>query len=354
MQFETFLGTPDFLESLRGKNATYLLSLSNTKTYEIKDITQAGLPGHIHLTPTLDAEFVCTGQLRSMPKMATTPKGVPTPALITRAVHTLHPFSRIELLNLGLEVSPKIEHFLIHEFDLHPSEAISKGANIKAMEVFEKGLEFGQNMQIKDEYIILAESVPAGTTTAQAVAQALGYEVKDSFASSFKEAPLDIKRQTIDHALANIFNVEDIFERLNHVADNMLIFNAGFLLGLSAKQTRVVLAGGTQMATVLLLVNSIVNVMQGEYDASHTALCTTKWIAQDECSDIKALLEQLDFTINAYASDFDFSDASHPALKLYDEGEAKEGVGAGAALCYGAINGVKKQNIIETIEGFLS
>lgn len=354
MHFQTFLGTPDFLESLRGKRATFLLSLSNTKTYEIENITQAGLPGHIHLTPTLDAEFVCVGQLRSMPQMATTPKGVPTPALITRAVHLLHPFLSIELLNLGLEVTPDLSHFKIHDFDLLPSENISKGANINAMEVFQKGLDFGQNYTCKDEYIILAESVPAGTTTAQALAQALGYQVDGLFASSFKESPSNIKSQTIDHALANIFNVEDVFERLNHVGDNMLIFNAGFLLGLAANQTKVVLAGGTQMATVLLLVNSLVNIMGGEYDASNTALCTTKWILDDESSDIKAILQLLDFDINAYASDFSFSDSSFEALKLYDEGEAKEGVGAGGALCYGALNAVNHKDVINQIEGFLS
>ena len=49
------------------------------------------------------------------------------------------------------------------------------------------------------------------------------------------------------------------------------------------------------------------------------------------------------FSINAYTSDFDFSLSSHPALKLYDEGEAKEGVGCGGALCYASINGLTKK-----------
>lgn len=353
MSFKTILGTPDFLEYLRGKKATYLLALSNAKTYEIEGITQAGIPKKLHLTPTLDSEFVCTGEVRSLDNIAETPKGVPTPALITRAVHLLHPFSTIELLNLGLEVAPKLEYFKQHEFDLKPSENIVEGANINALEVFQKALEFGKDYETEDDYIILAESVPSGTTTAQAVAQTLGYEVDGLFSSSFKDSPNDIKKQTIEKALKNVDDNMDIFAQLGWVADNMLIFNAGFLLGLASKQTKVILAGGTQMAAVLLVVNSIVTMMEGVFESKNIALCTTQWVLEDDNSDIKTLLGLLNFKVNAYACDFDFSTTSHPALKLYDEGEAKEGVGAGASLCYALINGIKKDDIINQIETFL-
>ncbi len=354
MNFTTILGTPDFLEHLRGKETTFLLALSNTKTYEIQGITQAGIPGKIYLTPTLDSEFVCSGEVRSLPEIAETPKGVPTPALITRAVHLQMPFKDIELLDLGLEVTPKLDYFKQYSFDIKPSDAINEGANINAMELFQKGLEFGKNFTLENDYIILAESVPAGTTTAQATAKALGYDVEGKFASSFKEAPSDIKKQTIDEALLKVNEYMDVFDKLGNVSDNMIIFNAGFILGLNSQQAKVILAGGTQMASVLLLVNSLVEMMGGEFDSSNLALCTTKWVLEDENSDIKTLLEMLNFPINAYASDFDFSCSSHPALKLYDEGEAKEGVGAGAALCYAAINGVKQEDLITQIEKFLA
>ena len=244
MNFETILGKVDFLEFLRGKKATFLLSASVTKTCEIPNISQAGIPGKLYLTPTLDSEFLCTKQVRSMPQIAQTPKGVPTPALITRAVHELNALKRIDL---------------------------------------------------KDE----------------------------------------------------------IFDKLASLSDNMIIFNAGFILGSRANNLKVILAGGTQMAAVLLVVNSILRSMDGQIDSSNLALCTTKWINKDENSNIKALLEQLDFPINAYASDFDFSESSHPALKLYDEGEAKEGVGCGGALCYGAINGLTKEQVTKKVESFL-
>jgi NaMN:DMB phosphoribosyltransferase len=87
-------------------------------------------------------------------------------------------------------------------------------------------------------------------------------------------------------------------------------------------------------------------------ETSNLALCTTKWVAEDEYSDIAALLKMLSFPINAYYANFDFSLSEHPALKLYDEGEAKEGVGAGGALVYGFLNGVSKESITRQIEEF--
>jgi len=350
---KTITGNIDFIESLRGKSATFMLALSNTKTINIKGITQAGIPSLIHLTPTLDSEFVSVGEVRCIENIPQTPKGVPTPALITRAIHLLKPFNSIELLNLGLEVAPKLDYFTQHNFDIKPSGSIDIGANIDAEAVFQKGVEFGRDYKCKNDYIILGESVPSGTTTANATALALGYNAKEFFSSSFKTVPNSIREETIQKALDNIKDKDDIFEILGSVADNMLIFNAGFILGLN-NRIKLILAGGTQMAGVLLIVNSILRYMNGKIDTSNLALCTTKWVAQDENSNIKALLEMLDFPINSYFVDFDFSLSQHPALKLYDEGEAKEGVGAGGALAYGVLNGLDKQTITNRIEMFLS
>ena len=349
----TILGSKDYLEFLRGKSATFLLSLSTTKTLEIPGITQAGIPGLIHLTPTLDSEFLCSGEVRCLENLAETPKGVPTPALITRAVHLLKPFRNLEIMDLGMSQKPNLEYFKVHDFQINPSQAINRGAGIDAMKIFQQGVEFGKSYECDSDYIILAESVPAGTTTAYATALALGYDCAGKFSSSFKNSPDDVKEQTVKDALNNIKTKDDLFERIGEVSDNMLIFNAGFVLGNSSTSKKLILAGGTQMAAVLLLANSIVNYMGGKLDSSNIALCTTKWVHEDTDSDIKSLLEMLDFSINAYSANFDFTKSNHPALKLYDEGEAKEGVGAGGALCYGLINGLNEEDIIKQVEAFL-
>lgn len=350
---KTITGEIDFIESLRGKSATFMLSMASTKTAEIDGITQAGINGLMHLTPILDAEFLCTGSVRSLSNIAETPKGVPTPALITRAVHLLKPYRNIELLNLGVCHNPKIGYFKIHNFDLNESGNIKTGADIDAEAVFKKGLDFGQNLNLDSDYLLLAESIPAGTTTAYATAKILGYDADGKFSSSYKDAPINIKKECVDDALENAKNAQDIFDKLGFVADNMLIFNAGLILGAIDKNIKIVLCGGTQMAAVLLIINSILQEMGGEISSANLALFTTKWVAKDSNADLKSLIQTLDFKINAYYADFDFSSSNHPALKLYDKGEAKEGVGAGGALCYAFLNGVKKADIIEQIESFL-
>ena len=346
------IGNTDFIESLRAKKATFMLALSNTKTANIKGITQAGIPGMIHLTPTLDSEFVCTGEVHSLENIAETPKGVPTPALITRGVHVLTPYGHVELLDLGLEVKPKVEGFTLYDFGIEPSQNIARGANIDANALFQKGLEFGNSYECKDEYLILGESVPSGTTTAMATAIGLKYKIDNAFSSSFKEVPSDIREKTLKLALSNIDYKDDLFAVLSKVADNMLVFNAGFIVGLN-NRVPLVLAGGTQMACVLLVVDKILKLMGRSMETSNLALCTTKWVAKDENSDIEALLKLLRFNINAYYADFDFSKSTHPALKLYDQGEAKEGVGAGGALMYGFLNGLNQEQITQQVEAFL-
>ena len=246
----------------------------------------------------------------------------------------------------------KLLYFKIHDFSIKPSGSISDGANIDAQSLFQQGVTFGQKYKCKDDYIILGESVPSGTTTAKATALALGYDASKNFSSSFKDVPNDVRENTIQDALKNISLNDDIFKILGSISDNMIIFNAGFILGLN-NSTPIILAGGTQMVCVLLVVNKILEVMQGEIETSNLALATTSWIANDTNSDIEALLKMCNFPINSYYSDFNFSDSKHPALKLYDDGEAKEGVGAGGALVYGIINGLNKEQITKQVEEFL-
>ncbi len=350
---QTITGNPEHIQTFQNRTATFMLAMSNTATADIPGITQAGIPGMIHLTPILDGEFIATGEVRSLPSVAETPKGVPTPALITRAVHLLHPFSRIELLDLGLRVQPQGEDLTLHRFGIPPSGNIAQDAQIDAQTVFETGVTFGREYTLQDDYLILGESVPSGTTTATATALALGYDAADLFSSSFKNVPSSIRHATITQALERVKGQTDLFEILGTVSDNMLIFNAGLILGVNGRFP-IVLAGGTQMAAVLLVLDRILSTPDTPYQApKEVTLWTTKWVAQDPHSDIRALLEMPDFPIDAYHADFDFALSEHPALKLYDEGEAKEGVGAGGALVYGVLNGLKREAITRQVERFL-
>jgi len=249
---------------------------------------------------------------------------------------------------LGVEVKPKVEYFTSYSFGIEPSLSIESGAGIDAKKVFNLGEKFAKEYELKSDYLILAESVPSGTTTALCSALALGYECEGKFSSSFKAKPTNIKQKVIDSALKNIDQNDDVFAKLSKVSD-MLIFNAGFVVGACKRGMPLVLAGGTQMACVLLIANRL----SLDIDATNLGLFTTKWVGEDESSDIKGLLEMLSFNPNAFYADFDFALSEHPALKLYDQGEAKEGVGAGACLVYGLLNGLSKEQITEKVENFL-
>lgn len=327
--------------------ADFLLATSVTKTCKIKGITQAGIAGKIPLTPTLDAEFMVTQRLFSMPKMAKTPNGVPTPALITRAVHNLNYFSTIEILDLGVEVKPK--QTMLHNFDINPSKSIVKGADIKAKEIFNKGMKFGREYELKGSYLILGESTPSGTTTAAATALALGFDCKNDFSSSFLNVPDDIRKKTIKSALSLINDKMSSFKKLGIVSDNMLIFCAGFILEAS-RRFHVVLAGGTQMAACLLIADKLREDILMRVKHQNITLATTAWVVNDKNSNIKHILKQLSYTPHAIYTDFSFAKTEIPVLKKYDEGEAKEGVGAGAALAYASANSLTNKEVLKAIE----
>ena len=334
-------------DSLPEGKADFLLAASVTKTCEIPGITQAGIPGMIDLTPTLDAEYITNEKVFSLGELAETPTGVPTPALITRAVHNLAPFSTIEILDLGLVTKPK--NCLLHNFDIQPSQSIDKGARIDAKEVFTKGMAFGKSYELKGNYLILGESTPSGTTTAAASVLALGYGCENDFSSSFLNVPNDIKKVTITTALSHINAAMSNFEKLSLVSDNMLLFCAGFLLEAS-KRFQIVLAGGTQMAACLLIADKLKEDVLMRIKNENVTLATTKWVAQDTNADIAHILQQLSYTPHALYTDFSFEKTQIPILKKYDEGEAKEGVGAGASLAYAFKNSLSNQTLLDQIE----
>jgi len=327
--------------------ADFLLAASVTYTCKIPGLTQAGIPGMIPLTPTLDAELITTGKVYSLPQLASTPSGVPTPALITRSAEVLKPFQTLNILDLGLEKKPKQCHLL--EFGMEPSQSIVNNAFINARCLFFKGVDAAKNYTPKSGTLILAESTPSGTTTANAALNALGYNCEGMFSSSFKEAPLSIKEQTISSALLHVNDAMSNLEKLSCVGDNMLIFCAGFILEASQRYS-VILAGGTQMAALLLIAQKLSGDFHMHYNSDNLALCTTAWVAKDQNSNILGLLDQLNKPTEAYYADFNFSQSGLSVLQRYDEGEAKEGVGAGAALAYLFANGFSQKEIIQTIE----
>ena len=334
-------------DTLPAGKADFILAASVTKTCEIEGITQAGIPGMIPLTPTLDAEFISTQKVFSLGELAETPTGVPTPALLTRAVHNLSPFATIEIFDLGLTKKP--QNCTLHNFDIKPSNAINRGAKIDAEKIFNKGRQAGKSYELKGSYLILAESTPAGTTTATASALALGYDVANDFSSSFLHVPNNIKKETIDAALSLINDDMSNFEKLGVVSDNMLLFCAGFILEAS-RRFHIVLAGGTQMAACLLIADALREDVLMRVKHENITLATSQWVAKDKNANITHILKQLSYTPHAIYTTFSFEKSEIPVLHKYDEGEAKEGVGAGAALAYAKKQSIENTELLAQIE----
>jgi uncharacterized protein (TIGR00303 family) len=348
--FGKIRGDAKLSQELAANKADFMLALCNSATADIEGITQAGLPGRIYLTPTLDAEYLASGTVPSLGEIPETPAGVPTPALMSRAVELLSPFASVSMLDLGLRVKPLVGELLV-PMGIQACGNIATQCRIEAREIFYKGVEYARSVEPVGEYIILAESVPSGTTTAEAAVTALGYECRGLFSSSFADSPLSVKRETIEAAVKRVEeeSCEGPFEKLSLCSDNMLLFCAGMVAGFGGRYP-LVLGGGTQMAAVALIADTLAQHEGLEIASSKLCLWTTKWVAEDEKSDIGALLDMLSFELEASYPIFDFSSSSHPALALYDRGEAKEGVGAGASILYALGKGLKVSDIVASVE----
>ena len=92
-------------------------------------------------------------------------------------------------------------------------------------------------------------------------------------------------KESIAIAAQNRITSSDPISISAELADPMLPFLAG-LLSSATQKTHVMLAGGTQMAAVLALADSL------GYDAKKTAVATTSYVHDDESADFVSAVQQ--------------------------------------------------------------
>jgi uncharacterized protein (TIGR00303 family) len=334
---------------LKEKNPLFLCVIGVTETAKIQGISAAGAnPEITDYTPPADVELLHYGKCKCIPGVPVTPDGIPTPAVITMSALKLVDIPTL-VVNAGLGVKP---HVPFVELGGSPGRDIRTGSALdNAEEVLNRAKVAGQNLAKTADYLVIGESIPGGTTTALSVLLAMGVEAKGKVSSSMPVNPHDLKMRTVKTGLkaAGIevgeFADEPIMA-VSTVGDPMQPAHAGLVLG-AAEHVPVIMAGGTQMAAVLAVVNS-----SNPEVLDNVAIGTTRWIVSDKTADLKGLVAEI-ADVPVLAADLDFSDTKFDGLKAYEAGIVKEGVGCGGAAIAAMLKTdgkVTKDVLLEEIE----
>ena len=318
-----------------------LLLLAATATAEQPGISAAGAtPQSRRLTATADAELLMLGPAAQRPHaLPPLPAGV-SPALIAhvglRELGLLH---RTQVVDLGCPVAPAVPHWRLPAGEAAgPAACVSTGRAMAPQRVaalLERGRRWGQCWP-EGEPLLLAECVPGGTTTALGVLQGLGLAAAGLVSGSLREPAHGLKARLVSEGLAAAglgVAGADPLAVLAAVGDPMQAVAAGLLLELAPRGIPVLLAGGSQMAAVLALALDLAAPEQREALAQGAVVATTAWVAEEPGSDLQRLLrligERWQVQPQLAVATLRFHHCRSPALRDYERGYVKEGVGAG-------------------------
>lgn len=313
-------GGAKFLEGLEKKHFLFALAISYTDTCTIPGITIAGKnPDLLQYTPPADAEFLNFGYCKCVDSIPVSPDGKPTPGLLTKTALESASIPNI-VINAGSKVLPMLPYFetgLAYGRNIAAEAAMSHDAVSHAIEY---GRMIGLCLGSSTDCLVIGESIPGGTTTAQAVLSGLGFEA--SVSSSMEKNPLSLKNKVASEALERA-DMSSPFSIVSHVGDPMIPTVAG-ILSTASSQTRVLLAGGTQMAAVLAFAKAT------GYNRDNTAIATTSYVIDDKSANLVDTIQQID-QIPVFGVRLALGRSKIDGLKAYSEGFVKEGVGAGGA-----------------------
>jgi uncharacterized protein (TIGR00303 family) len=326
---------PEF--NFRPHRPLFLCIISNTDTGKIPGISAAGTsPELTDYTPGADAELVETNKIITMPELPEAPGGSPTPAVVTKAALNLSGIPSLFVAS-GLRRKPAIPFV---EMGGSAGNDIRKYRAIEdAKELYERAAMFGRKLTYFSDCIFIGESIAGGTTTALAVLKALGYSGRVS--SSFASNPIELKLGVVEDAMKRAGISEgslktDPLRAITELGDPMMPCALGLMNGL--KGTKVVLAGGTQMAAILTMAKAL----RIEGDIS---IATTKYIVEDKSAGFMELVESIG--VPCYYSDPGLEKSKFPSVKIYTQGYVKEGVGMGGASLAASLYGVTQMQLVE-------
>ena len=217
----------------------------------------------------------------------------------------------------------------------------------RVLNLYEKGLAIGKSSK---QPILISESVPGGTTTAQAVMAAFGLQVSNLVGSSLFKAPRELRRQVVGRGLfnANLKADFDSFDVVAAVGDPFQAFSMGLLIGARLAKQTVILSGGSQMIAVILLVLEFLDEKNKDEFIEDVFIATTGWLVKDNSlNDLVNLInEKYDVKLLGLASPLNFKSSKYKELKDYELGHVKEGVGAGGISLLAFLDGFKNEEIV--------
>lgn len=332
---------PDF--EFKPQRPLFLCVISNTDTGKIPGISAAGTsPELTDYTPGADAELVETNKIITMPELPEAPGGSPTPAIVTKASLNLTGIPSLFVAS-GLRKKPAIPY--VELGGAGGNDIRLRSAVPDARALYENAALLGKKLARLSDCVFIGESIAGGTTTAMAVLRALGYS--GNVSSSFCDNPLNIKVKVVEEAMKRAGITEgslknDPLRAVAELGDPMMPAALGLMRGLLG--TKVVLAGGTQMAAVLAMGKA----MQIEGDIS---IATTKYIVEDKSASFKEIVESTGRPY--YYSDPGLEMSKIPPVQIYAQGYVKEGVGMGGAALLAGIYGVQREKLVEETDRVL-
>ncbi len=322
--------------------------LAATATASIPGISAAGAtPESRRGTAAADAELLMLGPGCHRPHaLPPLPAGV-SPALISHVVLAtldLHPL----VVDLCCALAPAVSHLrLPGSLAMGPARCLSTGRamdRITVTALLNLGRCWGERLD-RTRPLLLAECVPGGTTTAQAVLTGLGLEVEGLVGSSLRQPDQSLKSRLVQQGLeaAGLGGGSgwgegrgtdlDPLAVVAAVGDPMQPLAVGLVLAAAARGVPVLLAGGSQMAAVMAVALALAPASLRPVLAAQVAIGTTAWVADDPNSNLGELLQILGRRWGVIplglAADLRFQGPMHPALLDYERGFVKEGVGAG-------------------------
>lgn len=382
-----------WLDKYRGKSPILACILGFTATGLIPGISAAGAtPEDRKYTAIADAEFLVNG-VTPQPTYPLPPLTAgASPVFISRAV--VEAFNLpVYLFNAGLPQPPAVPAIDLGGI---PAQCVSTGKALPRKTVNNlliQGLIWGDKLgaaaAAADGYLIIAECVVGGTTTALSVLTGLGINAAGKVNSSHHTCNHSQKWEIVKTGLGRLregdkgggenFNSKRTSSRyanktknrlrpallttlppsplrvLAAVGDPMQIVAAGMTIGASSR-TGILLAGGTQMLAVYALAQAIAKFgeLTTSWQPQQIVVGTTRWVAEDPTGDTVGLAREIG-GVPLLASDLNFAQSRYQQLRVYEEGYVKEGVGAGGcAIASYLYKGWNSGELLEAIEGLIA